>query len=52
TGVSKGCKLCHNHANGGYRPEMQAPLIIQALTGVGAFDAAVGIGMCMVLCAP
>jgi hypothetical protein len=30
---------------------MQAPLIIQALAGVGAFVAAIGIGMCMVLCA-
>jgi hypothetical protein len=30
---------------------VQAPLIIQALTGVGAFVLAVGLGMCMVLCA-
>ena len=30
---------------------MQADLLLQALTGVGAFVLAVGIGMCMVLCA-
>lgn len=30
---------------------MEADLLVQALTGVGALVAAVGLGMCMVLCA-
>lgn len=46
----KRCKNLHNHAHGGYKASMQVPLIIQALTGVGALVAAIGIGMCMVLC--